>query len=147
MNGNVELLNYIYQNSGMGVTTIEHLLKIVKNERFVKLLKIQYKEYEIMNDDAIKLLHEYGKEGKDISKLQEMMATMSIDVKTFVDKSNEKIVEMMLQGSMMGIIDAIKNIKKYKDVDEKVLDLMKDLLETEERNLKDLKKFLYEVVD
>ncbi len=34
MNGNAELLNFIYQNSQMGVTTLKQLLDITKDEVF-----------------------------------------------------------------------------------------------------------------
>lgn len=145
MNENIELLNYIYQNSSMGVSTIQHLLGIVKEEKLVELLKIQLKEYEYFTDESEKLLHQEGKQAKDISKLQELMTSVSIDVKTMMDKSASNIVEMMLQGSLMGIINAIKNLKKYKNADQKVLELMNALLQEEENNIESLKKLLYEL--
>lgn len=145
MNENVELLNYIYQNSSMGVSTIQHLLGIVKEEKLVELLKIQLKEYEYFADESEKQLHQEGKQAKDINKLQELMTSVSIDVKTMMDKSASNIVEMMLQGSLMGIIDAIKNLKKYKNADLKVVELMNALLQEEENNIESLKKLLYEL--
>ena len=33
MNGNAELLNFIYQNSQMGTETVPRLLELVKNEK------------------------------------------------------------------------------------------------------------------
>lgn len=43
---------------------------------------------------------------------------MSISMKTLTDKTPSHISEMLIQGSMMGIIDATKNIKKYSETDK-----------------------------
>ena len=45
MNDNVKLLNFIYQNSQMGVETIEQLEKIVEDEDFKRYLKEKYEGY------------------------------------------------------------------------------------------------------
>ena len=42
MNDNVKLLNFIYQNSQMGVETIEQLEKIVEDKDFKRYLKEKY---------------------------------------------------------------------------------------------------------
>jgi hypothetical protein len=44
--------------------------------------------------------------------------------------------------SNMGIIDAVKNLKRYPDAEEEIKELMKKLLEFEENNIQQLKKFL-----
>ena len=49
---------------------------------------------------------------------------------------------MMVIGSNMGIINAIKNIKKYQEAEEKIVNLMEDLLQFEENNIQQLKRFL-----
>jgi hypothetical protein len=46
MNGNTELLNFVFQNSQMGVDTIKQLLDIVKDENFKKQLESQFNEYK-----------------------------------------------------------------------------------------------------
>ena len=44
MNGDVELLNYIYQNSKMGKDSTQQLMEISKNDKFNKLLNSQFEE-------------------------------------------------------------------------------------------------------
>jgi len=56
MNGNAELLNYIYQNSQMGVGTIRHLLGIIQDTEFKRQLQAQYDGYKESNDEAKRLL-------------------------------------------------------------------------------------------
>ena len=49
---------------------------------------------------------------------------------------------MMITGSTMGVTEAIQKEHDYKNADKKILDLMEDLQEFEEKNIKKLKKFL-----
>ena len=64
MNGNAELLNFIYQNSQMGVETIQQLMDIVKDDEFKKHLESQYHEYEEINGKAQSLLNQHGYDEK-----------------------------------------------------------------------------------
>ena len=65
-----------------------------------------------------------------------------INIQTLTDKSASHISEMLIIGSNMGIINALKSIKEYKDANPKIIKLMKKLLETEEKNVEELKSFL-----
>ena len=48
-NFNAVFLNFIYQNSAMGVTTISQLLDIVEDEAFRKHLEKELEEYLLEN--------------------------------------------------------------------------------------------------
>lgn len=142
MNGNVEMLNYIYQNSQMGQDTINHLMDIVKDDEFNKHLQSQFKEYKKIFDSAEKKMEQTGSETKGINPLSKVSASVMINMKTLKDKSSSHISEMLIKGSNMGIIDITKNLKTYSDAEQDVLDLGNKLLEIEQRNIEQLKKFL-----
>ncbi|MEG2720602.1 MAG: hypothetical protein RR914_04680, partial [Oscillospiraceae bacterium] len=72
MNGNAELLNFIYQNSEMGVETIKQLLKIANEDKFLSQLNFQLKEYEAINSDAKNLLNQNNFTEKDISAFEKL---------------------------------------------------------------------------
>ena len=59
-NHNAELLNFIYQNSQMGVDTITQLLDIAADETFKKHLHAQLKEYRSIHDKAAQMLETNG---------------------------------------------------------------------------------------
>ena len=142
MNGNAELLNFIYQNSQMGVTTIKQLIGIAKDETFIEYLESQFNEYNQINHDAQSLLNQNGFDEKGISKLEKIRTYLMINMQTLTDKSSSHISEMMIIGSNMGVINAVKNIKKYKDAEQEILNLMERLLRFEENNIQELKQFL-----
>lgn len=142
MSNTEELLNYVYKNSQMGVNTIEQLLGIVEEEDFKKHIDSQLNEYRQINEESKRLLDRLGYEEKGVGTLNEISAYMMINFKTLRDKSPSHIAEMLINGSTMGIIQATRNIKKYKDQDKEFLALMEKLLKTEENNFQQLKKFL-----
>ena len=142
MNGNVELLNYIYQNSQMGTDTIKQLLDIVEDAEFKCQLQSQYNGYKEVHEDSRNLLNENGYDEKGISAFEKMKTYLMINIQTLKDRSTSHIAEMMILGSNMGVIDAIKNIKKYKDATPGVLNLMERLKTFEEKNITSLKAFL-----
>lgn len=142
MNGNAELLNFVYQNSQMGVETISRLVEIAQDEAFLQQLCSQLREYTEINETAKRMLNENGYDEKAISAFEKLSAYLMINLKTINDKTPSHIAEMMLQGSNMGIIDAIKNMRKYKNAEKNILSLMGRLLEFEENNVKALKEYL-----
>lgn len=142
MNGNVELLNFIYQNSQMGVNTIDQLLGIVEDENFKKHLQSQLSEYREIHNTAQSLLNENGYDEKGINAFNKMKTYLMINMQTMTDKTSSHIAEMLIIGSNMGVLDAVKNIKKYQEAEPKIVSLMEKLLKFEENNIQELKNFL-----
>ena len=142
INKDVELLNFIYQNSEMGVDTINKLIGIAEDKHLKKHLKSQFQEYKKINEKAKLLLNENGYDEKGITALKKLRTYLMINIQTLTDKSASHISEMLIIGSNMGIINALKSIKEYKDANPKIIKLMKKLLETEEKNVEELKSFL-----
>jgi hypothetical protein len=142
MNGNAELLNFIYQNAQMGEETINHLSDIIEDTPFKTHMRNQLKEYDEMRTAARSMLNEHGYDEKGISAFEKVRTYLMIDLQTMTDRSASHIAEMLIIGSNMGVIQAIRSIKKYGDAEEEILGLMKRLLTTEENNIQQLKNFL-----
>lgn len=142
MNGNVELLNFIYQNAEMGKDTTNQLIDIVENDSFVDLLKRQYGEYHDFFKAAKEKINELQKAAKGKDSFSKGMAYLMINVKTLRDKSPSHIAEMLIQGSTMGTVDLIKKMREYGEADKGILELADKLLQFEEKNIQELKNFL-----
>ena len=67
---------------------------------------------------------------------------MMLNIETTFNNTDSKIAEMMLIGSNMGIVKALKNLNKYPDTEEDIKELMQRLLALEENNVQELKKYL-----
>ncbi|WP_054029141.1 hypothetical protein [Bacillus sp. FJAT-28004] len=142
MSGNAELLNFIYQNSQMGVDTIHQLIGIVEDENFKNHLQSQLNEYQEINTVAKSLLNKNGYDEKGISTFDKFKTYLMINMQTLTNKSSSHISEMLIIGSNMGVIDAVKNIKRYQQAEHEIVGLMEKLLRFEENNIQQLKNFL-----
>ncbi len=65
-----------------------------------------------------------------------------INMQTMTDKTPSHISEMLMMGSNMGVINAVKSMKKYPSADPANVGLMDRLLKFEENNIQQLKTFL-----
>ncbi|MGL5348572.1 MAG: hypothetical protein ACRDA3_14585 [Peptostreptococcaceae bacterium] len=142
MNGNAELLNFIYQNSQMGVESLEKLISVSKDSQFTRCLQEQLNEYKYINSEAKNRLNENGYDEKGIGTLTKIQSYIMLNFQTIMDKTTSHLAEMIIIGSNMGVIDAIKNIKKYNNVEPSILKLMEHLKVFEENNIEKLKQFL-----
>lgn len=142
MNGNAELLNFIYQNAQMGTDTIKQIIDIIKDDDFSKHLGTQYDEYKEILNEARSLLNQHGYDEKGISTLEKIRTYLSINIQTLTDKTSTHISEMLIIGSNMGVINAVRNLKKYPNADTHIRNLMERLLGSEENNIQQLKSFI-----
>lgn len=142
MNKNAELLNFVYQNSQMGVHTLEQLIDIVEEYEFKRQLESQYREYQDIHRAAKEALNQNGYDEKGIGTFDKIKTYLMINMQTLTDKSPSHIAEMLIIGSNMGIINAVKKLKEYKDAEPDIISLMERLLRFEENNVQQLKAFL-----
>lgn len=142
MNGNAELLNFIYQNSQMGVETIDKLKEIAEDEAFKQQLEAQFNEYRNIHYAAKQKLNENGYDEKGIGAFEKIRTYLMLNMQTLTNKSTPHIAEMLIIGSNMGVIDAIKNLREYEGVEADITGLMERLLKFEEDNIHQLKTFL-----
>ncbi|MEI6101508.1 MAG: hypothetical protein WCP73_06695 [Eubacteriales bacterium] len=142
MDTNAELLNYIRQNAQMGQNTIHQLAGIAQDGEFKALLDSQFNEYKKMFDTTEKRLKTMGMEVKDINALSKMSAYFMINMETLTDNSAEHIAEMMIQGSTMGVIQITRKLKEYKTADEEVKYMGEHLLNLEQKNIEECKRYL-----
>lgn len=142
MNGNAEILNFIYQNSQMGVVTIRQLLDICRDPAFIARMQSQYDEYDRINKAASEMLAQNGYDEKGISAFEKLRTYLMINVQTLTDKSSTHIAEMLMVGSTMGVVQALRNIRKYQDAESAIVGLMQRLLKFEENNISELKPFV-----
>lgn len=142
-NHNAELLNFIYQNSQMGVDTITQLLDITRDEKFKEHLHAQLKEYRAIHDKAAQMLEANGFNEEGLTAFEKIRTYLMVNFQTLNDDSTSHIAEMLMVGSNMGVIDAIKNIHKYQnEAEADILELMEHLKKFEESNVERFKVYL-----
>ena len=143
MSGDAELLNFIYQNSQMGVDTIRQLIGVVEDKDLKEHLKTQFQGYEEFHQAAKELLNEHGYDEKGLGTFGKVRTYLMVNLQTMTDASTSHIAKMLIQGSSMGITEAVKKLHQYENnVEKDIKKLMERLQEFEEENVEKLKEFL-----
>lgn len=143
MNANAELLNYVYQNSQMGVDTLNQLVAMTESSGLKKALREQLSGYERFHSEAERMLHENGYDEKGLNTFEKIRTYLMVNLQTMKDSSESGIAGMLIQGSSMGITEAVKKLHQYGDsVEKQIRKLMEELQEFEEGNVEKLKAFL-----
>ena len=145
MNENIELLNYIHEDSQMGITSLTTPIRKLNNKdnKIKKIVEAELKGYEQFQKDSEKLLKKYKVEIMDASMMAKTMSTMKLNFEVMKDNSDAKIADILTKGFTMGTIDMNKKIETYKDdVRKDILKLAQNFLKFQNENIEILKEYL-----
>ena len=141
-NRNVEFLNKIYENATMGGESVSMLVEKVKDKDVLLELQRQHSEYTKIAGDTVKALAKEKAIPKEQSPISKIGLWSGVQMNTLTDRSNDKIAEMMIQGSTMGIIDLSRLMKEYSDISEDYRKIGQELIKLEEDGSQRMKQFL-----
>ena len=139
---NTEFLNKIYKNSAAGSESISFLKEKVEDKNLLGDLQYQHMEYQNIRNRASAELSKMGEVPKEQTPFAQMGMWSGIQMNTMLDRSPDKIAEMMIQGSTMGIIDMVRTIKQFPDVPEASKQIGEDLIKLEENSMQKMKQYL-----
>lgn len=103
MSGNTELLNFVYQNSQMGIESLSQLIELSDDEEFKECMEKQLEKYREFNKEARRLLEERGHNEKSIGMFDRLKTYLMINLQTMNDKSASHMAQMLIEGSSMGV--------------------------------------------
>ena len=138
----INALDEINKGTCMGMDAISYVLDKVADRGFKKVIKKQYDDYHMIEEEIGKIYHKYD-DGKphETNAITKAMTWSGIEMKTLMDNSNSKIAELLLQGVNMGIIEGRK-ILNEKKINDEVRDIVTKYVTMQEENVEILKKYL-----
>lgn len=142
MDNHGKILNYIYQNSEMGVGVIKRLLTVLEDEDFIEQLQEQYNEYIDINRTAKQLIDEKGVKVQSLGAFDKIKTYLMVNIQALSDNSPSSVAEKLIVGTNMSIIESTRKVKEYPDICPVCEILMERLQQTEQNNIEQLKKFL-----
>lgn len=83
-----------------------------------------------------------GEVPKEQSPMAQFGMWSGVQFNTMLDRSADKIAEMMMQGSTMGIIDMVRTLKEYPNVPPTAKRIGEDLIKLEENSMQKMKQYL-----
>ena len=140
---NVKVLDEVNKGTTMGMDAISFVSDKVADDRFQKVLNVEYGKYREINKRIEEIYHQYAqKEPHETNKMNKMMTWYGIQMNTMTDKSNSKISELLMQGTNMGIIEGRRLLNNNPSIDEQVKQILNDFVVMQEDSVETLKKYL-----
>ncbi len=143
MEENINALDEINKGASMGMDAISFTIEKAEDAEFMKVLKGEYDKYKVISEKIDKIYKKYNDTDTphEVSPMAKAMTWWGIEMKTFNDKSNSKIAELLVKGTNMGIIEG-RRILNNKEIDKEVEKIVDEFVEMQERSLEILKKYL-----
>ncbi len=126
----------------MGVSAIEEVVESVKNEEFKCLLLECRNKHMVLKNEIVTLLHEYGDKGKDPNPLAKGMSWLKTNAKLSLKESDATIADLITDGCNMGVKFLHRHLNQYKAADEISKNLIKRLINIEEKLAIEIRVFL-----
>ena len=138
----VELLREIQKNTEMGL----HALEIMENKVYddklsLQLIRESFK-YGELHDRAKAQLLAAKQMPEPENKIARMMLSASINGSTLLNTTTSHVAELMIRGSNMGLSSLWKAMNHNDQAGEQSMELARELMDFEEKNIKELRKYL-----
>ena len=144
-NKEMTLVNRVYQDATVGMLAIDKILKKIENEQLKKLFAKQFDMYEKFANKCDIFAMNNDFEIKENSFFKKAKQTTMLYMMLWMDKSPRHIVEMMINGTVMGIVDTIKAEKDLKTKNEELNAMVAEFKQMQEDFYEKLKKQLARV--
>jgi len=139
---NADLMNIVYQNSKMGIDSIDYLLPKIANNHFKKDLAAQLAGYfNFINRSASKL-NDLNRCPQDLGLLTKIPLCVFIKLKMCVDHSESHIAEMMIEGSTTGLIELQRIFNRAKNLDGEISQMGCEAIYFEQKCINKLRNYL-----
>lgn len=138
------VLNAVFKNVKMASDSILNLMPKVQSQQLKSDLTVQLSTYEAFASRAAKLLGKEGIKPQEENWMTRMGAKWGTVMNTMKDSTTSHLVEMVIEGTTMGINDMMEQLRicKREDVADSIRHLAQDVLDYEEKVLCDMKEYL-----
>lgn len=139
-----QLLEEIYKNVRMGSDSIVNLTSRVQNEALRSEMMAQLDRYEGFAHRAAKKLCDLGQKPKEENPVTRAGAKLGMAMNTMTDSTTSHLAEMLIQGSVMGVTDLMKQITVAEDcgLGQDVIGFAREVVRFEETSAENYKKYL-----
>lgn len=143
MEENINALDEVNKGARIGMEAISFTMDKAEDANFIKVLKGEYDKYKVISEKIDKIYRKYNDTDTphEVSPITKTMAWWGIEMKTFNDKSNSKIAELLVKGTNMGIIEG-RRILNNKNIGKEVEKLVDEFVRMQEDSLEILKEYL-----
>lgn len=138
---NLSVMDAIYRNADMGVSSTKSIIKKVCDAKLKSTLQEQIDYY---SKSLSEIEIDYAKKDGEPDKLNPMIkawAKVDLQMQTMQCDSS-KIAELMIEGTNMGIIEIEKSLNCNKNIPDKIKEHAESVIRHEKKYIEDLKPYL-----
>ncbi len=136
------VLNEVSKVAKMGMDSISYLSPKVTDRELRKELVAMYSQYGNVQSQINQHFEKYGEIPDSTPLRNKMMSFAGVQFNTLKDKSNSHIAEIMIQGTLMGVIACQKILNCKLDVQKSTTELIKDFNKFQRENIDKLNAYL-----
>lgn len=138
----VAVLKEVEKNTQMAMKAIDALSdKIYDDNMALQVSRQALKYSEIHNKATGKLVDAHAQTYKG-SVMNDVMLVSGVHMNTMLNTSTSHIAEMLIQGSNRGLTHMWKSLNMHQGIQDNTMEIAKELMDFEEKNIERLKKFL-----
>ena len=141
-NLNLIILNEISKIAHMGMNSISFLTNRICNKEMKKMLIAIYSQYSNILTQVNQHFEKYGEVPSNISEHARLISLYGIRMNLMKDRSTSHIAEMMIQGTLMGVIEVQKILNSNLDIEKDITDLLKRFNKFQRENIDKLNAYL-----
>ena len=143
MNENeTNLITSLYQNCKTATQSIHDIIPKVNDMQLLQELKTEYDRYLDFIGKCLSFAHKNNKCLPDNNYYEKVKLWTSIKMTTIINKSTRHLTEMLILGTVMGVLQCYKDLHDYADANTEIVEMCQELLKIEEDNFSNLKSFL-----
>ena len=139
---NADLLNAVYQNSKMGIDSIDYIFPKIKNNDLKKDLASQMAGYLKFMNRASSKFEDTDSSPNDLLLLAKIPSLAYMKLKMCVDDSESHIAEMMIENSTSGLIEAQRVFNRCNNLDCEISQIGCEAIYFEQKSINKLRNYL-----
>lgn len=142
VNREVEFLNIVYEDSQIGSESIEFVTEKIEDTNMLKDLQNQHRQYIDLSNKASNQISNHNQVPKSRNSISKAGLRSRVRFNTLMNKSNDNVAEVMIQESMVGVIDMSRVLKQFSEIPQETKQLGQELIGIEENNMQVMKQYL-----
>ena len=138
----LKVLNEVYKGAKMGMEAIHDIEDKIDNHEFKKEVKDQYNDYQVIAEKIENTVDQNKWKLDEVSTKNKIVSWTSIKMQTAIDDTVSHMSEMLIQGTVMGIIEGVKLSNKNPNLDKQTEAIVDEFVKIGEDNIQVLKTYL-----
>src|SRR5574344_2009338 len=141
-NDTIRLLKECNAGIKMAVKSFDEVLPRILDQKMKETIEDSKQAHEKIGDKTHELLIEFHDTEKEPNPIAEAMSWLKINTNCMLDRSEKEIAKLMIDGCNTGIKSISEYLNKYKAADEKIKNMVEDLIKLEQKLMDELRFYL-----